>query len=503
MNLEYILNNLITSGIPLSDPDVVRKFKVLNIFQLVVIMLAPILGLFYFYIGAAILFYSSVIAGLLMIAGVIMLRRTKNVLLVGNYAIFVLWVEITIISWNTGAISFEGIINPSWLLNAGLILLAIFLNGYLSGTIWASIVFVQTGVVISMYRAGHRFISIIPPEITATYSMGTYLICLLAILLFAFLYEKEKTEALIREQEKSHTIRESKKYMDEIFDKYPLPTFVLDSRHRVVQWNKACSELSGIGVQEILGKRVWDGFTSGDQGSIADMIMDDIDYISQDYGESIVSQSDSGVFELDTYLPRLRQGEHVIVTAALLRGDDGVIRGAIQTIQEVSRIPMEGGKETDTMDENFVKPVFRVDSKGKIDFWNKASEGMFGYSSQQMMGKSPLSVVAKKYRPLFKDMLIKVFRGETFARREFRYQNASGKPIYVMAMIFPSKVTDEGDMECVIINTDITDLRLKLKKLTRYASESGEKLKTLSEEYNLLKKNIAAFIRKKDDQDTS
>jgi PAS domain S-box-containing protein len=503
MNLENILNNLITSGIPLSDPDVVRKFKVLNIFQLAMIMLAPILGLFYFYIGAAVLFYSSVIAGLLMIAGVIILRRTKNVLLVGNYAIFVLWAEISIISWNTGVISIEGVINPSWLLNAGLILLAIFLNGYLSGTIWACIVFIQTGVVISMYRAGHQFVSLIPPEITATYSMGTYLICLLAILLFAFLFEKEKTEALVREQEKSRTIRESKKYMDEIFDRYPLPTFVLDSRHRVVQWNKACTELSGIGLQEILGKKVWDGFTSGDQGSIADMIVDDMDSINQGYGESIISQSDSGIIELDTHLSKLKQGEHVIVTAAPIKGDDGVIRGAIQTIQEVRKIPTEGGSETDTMDENFPKPVFRVDSNGKIDFWNKASEEIFGYSPEKMMGTSPLSIVAKKYRPLFKDTLIKTFRGDAFARREFRYQTADGKPLYAMAMVFPSKVAHEGDTECLVINTDITDLRLKIKKLTRYASESGEKLKALSEEYGLLKKNIATFIRKKDDQDTS
>jgi PAS domain S-box-containing protein len=503
MNLENILNNLITSGIPLSDPDVVRKFKVLNIFQFAIIMFAPILGLFYFYIGAAVLFYSSVIAGLLMIAGIIILRRTKNLLLVGNYAIFVLWAEISIISWNTGVISIEGIINPSWLLNAGLILLAIFLNGYLSGTIWAAIVFVQTGVVISMYRAGHQFVSLIPPEITTTYSTGTYLICVLAILLFAFLFEREKAEALVREQEKSRTIRESKKYMDEIFDRYPLPTFVLDSRHRVVQWNKACAELSGIGMQEILGKKVWDGFTSGDQGSIADMIIDDIDSINQDYGESIISQSDSGIFELDTYLPRLKQGEHVIVTAAPLKGDNEVIRGAIQTIQEVSKIPIEGGKETDCLGENFPKPVFRVDSKGKINFWNKASEEIFGYSSEQMMGKSSLSIVAKRYRPLFKDTLIKAFRGETFARREFRYQTAGGKSLYVMARVFPSKVEDEGYMECFFVNTDITELRLKLKKLTRYASESSEKLKSLSEEYNLLKKNIATFIRKKDTQDTS
>jgi len=503
MNLEYILNNLITSGIKLTDPDEVRKFKVLNIFQLVVILLAPILGLFYFYIGATALFYTTIIAGIFMIAGMILLRKTKNIVLVGNYAIFILWVTISIIAWNTGAISFEGIINPSWLLNAGLILLAIFLNGYLSGTIWATVVFIQTGIVIYMFRAGHRFISIIPPEITATYSMGTYLICLLAILLFAFLFEKEKIEALIREQEKSRTIRESKKYMDDIFDRYPLPTFVLDRSHRIIQWNRACEELSGISLQDILGRKVWNGFSMGDPGSIADMVIEDIDMITEHFGESIISKTDSGWFEIDTYLPKLKEGQQrAIVTAAPIVDSEGEIRGAIQTIQEVRKIPFEGGSR-DCLDESFPKPVFRIDSKGKINSWNKACEETFGYTSSQMLGNSPLSLVAKRYRPLFKNTLVRALKGEIFTRQQWRYKTADGKPVYVMARVFPSKSADEEGMECIIVNTDITELRLKLKRLTRYASESNEKFKTLSEEYNLLKKNIATFIRKKDDQDAS
>ena len=70
-------------------------------------------------------------------------------------------------------------------------------------------------------------------------------------------------------------------------------------------------------------------------------------------------------------------------------------------------------------------------------------------------------------------------------------------------MAFPSQAKDGHDVECIIINTDITSLRLKLKKLNLYAAESNEKLKTLSEDYNLLKKNIATLVRKKEKQETS
>ncbi|MBN2420186.1 MAG: PAS domain S-box protein, partial [Deltaproteobacteria bacterium] len=343
MNLENLINNIITSGHEVADPDILRKYKVLNIFQLTVIFLAPLLGIFYVYIGAISLFYTSIAAGILMIAGILLLRITKNLILSGNYALFVLWAVISILSWKTGAISYDGIINPTWLLNAGLILLAIFLNGYLSGTVWAIIIFIQTGVIIFLFRKGYQFASIIPADLTATYFLGVYLICLLTILLFAFLFEKEKIDALMREENKSQTIREGKRYMDSIFDRYPLPTFVIDKRHRVIQWNRACSEISGLPPEEMLGKEVWKGFHMGGQDrSMADILIDDSDSISDLYKDEIVS-SERGWFELNTYLPGLDEDGRVIITAAPILDDNDNIRGAIQTIQTVKQIPVEAG----------------------------------------------------------------------------------------------------------------------------------------------------------------
>jgi hypothetical protein len=224
MNLESIIKNFVTSGLTLTDPDLIRRVRVLNISQVLFFILSLFLGLFYFQIAAFLLFYTLIFAGLLMLGGVVLLRATKNIVLVGNYAVFVLWAAITVVSWNTGAITYEGVLNPSWILNAGLILLAIFLNGYLSGTIWATVIFLQTGLLIYLFRSGYQFQNLLPLDIMTTYYMGVYMVCILVILLFAFLFEKEKSEALIREQEKSHTLRESKRYMDDIFDRYPLPT---------------------------------------------------------------------------------------------------------------------------------------------------------------------------------------------------------------------------------------------------------------------------------------
>ena len=499
MNLESLLNNVITSGIKFSDPDTIRKVKILNIFQLAFIMLAPLLGLFYFYIGATLLFYVPTVAGLLMIPGIILLRKTKNMMLVGNYAIFILWGTISVLAWNTGSITLEGVIRPAWILSAGLILLAIFLNGYMSGTIWATLVFVETGIVVYLFRNGYQFPNLIPPEITTTYSMGTYLICLLAILSFAFLFEKEKSEALIREQEKSLALRESKRYMDDILERSPLPTFILDRSHRVLQWNSACQEMTHVPAKDILGKEVWDGFRIDEQGSIADIILENPDLVEKRYGDFIISKTESGWFELEMSLPKLKGGVRAYITAAPILDNEGRVRGAIQTIQEIKEHKPEDGFLGQAA-ESSSDPIFKIDSQGKINFWNKACEENFDYTASQMVGNSPLTLVAKRYRSPFRETIGMAFKGESFSSKEWRYMSGKGKSVYVLARVYPLQAADGKGKECVVVNTDITNLRLKLRKLQLYAAESKERFKNLSEEYNLLKKNIATFIRKKDDQ---
>lgn len=503
MNLDALLNNLLTSGIKLTDPETLRKFKVINIFQIVFIMMAPFLGLLYFYIGAVLLFYVAIMAGLLMISSLLLLRATKNLALGGHYAILIFWTTLLVVSWHTGAISYEGVVKPSFIMNAGLILLAIFLLGYPGGTVWTTVVFLETGLFVYLYRNGYQFPDLIPPEIGPVYSLGAYLVALLSILLFAFLFEKEKIDALTRDRGKSEALRESKRYIDDILEKSPVPTLILDRNHRVVHWNIACADLTGIAAGEVLGKRVWEGLHVDERGSVADILLEDPHAIAEKYKDAVVSETEDGWYELSLFLPGLKGGTRAVVTASPILDNNGIIRGAIQTIQPVeARKGLMGfGEEIGPgrFDEAHASPVFRVDSQGRVTYWNESSEREFGYPASQMVGKSVFTFVSKRYRPLLKETIIGVLRGESFNDRGFKYYNQEGKPVYVLAKAFPAEVDGEEGRECVIVNTNVTELRLRLKKLELYAAETKEKLKSLTEDYDLLKKNIASFIRKKDE----
>ncbi|MBN2125746.1 MAG: PAS domain-containing protein [Deltaproteobacteria bacterium] len=502
MNLDALFNNILTSGIKLADPETSRKIRILNLFHLVFIMAAPLLGLFFFYVGAIRLFYAAIAAGLFMVSSLLLLRRLKDLLRCGNYAIFIFWVTLFVIAWNTGAITYDGVITPSWILNAGLILFAIFLNGYLWGTVWSVVVFVQTGVVIYLFRAGYLFPNLIPPEIGPLYYLGTFMVALLATLLFAFLFEKEKEDALIRERGKSEALRESKRYIDDILERSPVPTFILDRNHRVIQWNHACRDLTGIAASDVLGKEVWEGFHVDERGSMADILLGDPSSISES-SEETASRTESGWYEMEMFLPGVKGGIRAVITAAPIMDAGGAIRGAIQTVQEI-RAPAVGtgllsNELLSQAGESATIPVFKVDSQAKITFWNHACESVFGFRSEEMLGRSAMNLISKRYRSLFKDTILKAFKGEPFSDKAWKCYTSKEKPVYVLVRGYVFDGAEGGGKECVIISSNITDLRMRMKKLELYAAESKEKLKSLSEEYDLLKKNIATFIRKKDD----
>jgi PAS domain S-box-containing protein len=248
---------------------------------------------------------------------------------------------------------------------------------------------------------------------------------------------------------------------------------------------------------------VWEGLHVDEQGSVADILLEDPDAIAEKYKDAIVSKTGDGWYELSLFLSGLKGGTHAVVTASPILDNNGIIRGAIQTIQtmEKKRGLMGFGEEDGLgrFDEAHASPVFKVDSQGRITYWNESSEKEFGYPAPEMVGKSVFTFVSKRYRPLLKETIIGVLKGESYNDRAFKYYNQDGKPVYVLAKAFPVDVGEEEGRECVIINANVTDLRLRLKKLELYAAETKEKLKSLTEEYDLLKRNIASFIRKKDE----
>ena len=501
MNLDNLFNNLLTSGRGLSTSETLRKLRILNTFHLVVIMMAPLLGLFYFYVGALVLFYVTILTGLLMIVSFLLLRKTKSLSLGANSAISILWAFLFLVSWNTGAITFEGVIYPTWILNASLILLAVLIMGYFHGSLWTMVLFVQTGIIVYLYQSRFQFPNLLPMETAALYHLGTFMIGFLVLVLFAFLFEREREEALLREEAKAQAFRESKKYLDDILERTPVATFIVDRDRRVVEWNPACQALTGISSSDILGKEAWEGFQMGQEGSLADMLLKEPGAVEDRFRESILSKSENGWYEMDALLPHFKQGRRALISAGALVDETGAVKGAIQMVREVPGESLDGAlSDSGQVNEAFVSPVYRVNARGEISSWNRGCEEMFGYPSNEIIGRNAAELVSTRHRALFEEAVTRAFQGETPGTKTWKCKHKEGKPVFVTAKVFPVQAGNGGEKECAVVNANVTDLAVRLIKSESEAAETKEKFKTLSEEHDLLKKNIASFIRKKEEQ---
>lgn len=128
---------------------------------------------------------------------------------------------------------------------------------------------------------------------------------------------------------------------DQLLDSSPIPTFVLQREHRILYWNRALAAISGLPAEQMIGTdRQWSAFYLAPRPVLADLVMEDdaVACIHALYGDKAVpSLLIDGAFEAEDFFPGLVDaGRWLYFTAVPLRGADGTITGAMETLQDVS-----------------------------------------------------------------------------------------------------------------------------------------------------------------------
>ncbi|MBC8458150.1 MAG: PAS domain S-box protein [Deltaproteobacteria bacterium] len=151
--------------------------------------------------------------------------------------------------------------------------------------------------------------------------------------------KKTKKES-IKCNKAEDVLRKNEDKLKNILYGSPIPTFVIDSKHKVTYWNKALEEYSGIKAEDILGtNQQWKAFYNEKRPCMADLLVDEkIDDIPQWYaGKCKASDLIEGAYEALDYFPHLSQGgKWLYFTAAPLKDSKGRLSGAVETLQDVT-----------------------------------------------------------------------------------------------------------------------------------------------------------------------
>lgn len=121
----------------------------------------------------------------------------------------------------------------------------------------------------------------------------------------------------------------------------PVATFVLDQRHLVTHWNRACAAVTGVAAAEVIGtSRQWCAFYREARPVLADLILDGAteDDVRHFYQERFrPSRLVAGAYEAEDFFPHFgADGRWLYFTAAPLRDAQGRLIGAMETLQDIS-----------------------------------------------------------------------------------------------------------------------------------------------------------------------
>jgi diguanylate cyclase (GGDEF)-like protein len=117
-----------------------------------------------------------------------------------------------------------------------------------------------------------------------------------------------------------------------------VPAFVLDSKRRVVIWNRACERLTGVEADEVLGTaKHWRAFYEKRRYCLADLVFfGRPDKLGSLYPQYTVW--DEGLVSAENWcvMPRLGNQLYLAIDAGPILDDDGKLIGVVETLRDMT-----------------------------------------------------------------------------------------------------------------------------------------------------------------------
>jgi len=135
--------------------------------------------------------------------------------------------------------------------------------------------------------------------------------------------------------------RNDQQILRSIIQSSPIPTFVIDTEHKILHWNKALEGLSGIEAKKVLGTdQQWRAFYASPRSCMADLILNnkiDENSTSLYTGEVTKSKVLKNAYEVTQFFSELgEKGKWFRITSACIRDSSGKTFGAMETLEDIT-----------------------------------------------------------------------------------------------------------------------------------------------------------------------
>ena len=148
----------------------------------------------------------------------------------------------------------------------------------------------------------------------------------------------------------------------------------------------------------------------------------------------------------------------------VLKGEDGGVVGAVFSSRDVTesvRVSERAGFQSRLLD-SLGQAVVAVDVEGKVTYWNRAAERLYGWSEAEVLGRSMVDlVVVESRRAEAREVFERVWGGDVWSG-EFLVRRSDGEVFPAILTGSPIFGEDGGVVGAVGVSTDISEQKWML-----------------------------------------
>ncbi|MEM4657620.1 MAG: PAS domain S-box protein [Candidatus Methanosuratincola sp.] len=269
--------------------------------------------------------------------------------------------------------------------------------------------------------------------------------------------------------------------MRAIIDSIPDPVFVLDKDKKVIAWNRAIEDLTGIPKVSIIGKGEYEyaiPFYGERRPLLLDLLFESDDRYAGSYTR-FERVKERAVAE--GYVNSKYGRIYVIGHASLIYDSSGNLLGGIETFKDITKHKeaedalRQSEERYRAIVEDLTEAVVRFKPDGEITFVNNAFTKIMGVGKESLAGKNVLDLMSEEERKQVSILLANANK-EPVAQITSRTVKPDGSTVWMMWLGRAIHDSSGRIVEFQAAGRDITELKRFEEKLEGLVEERTKKL---------------------------
>jgi PAS domain S-box-containing protein/putative nucleotidyltransferase with HDIG domain len=231
-------------------------------------------------------------------------------------------------------------------------------------------------------------------------------------------------------------LAEQRDFSEKMIENSAVPTFVINTQHKIIIWNKACEELTGIKASEMIGTdNHWMGFYDHKRPHVADIVVDRTPGSMSEYYSNYKKSAfaEEGLQAEGWYANLGGKKRYIFFDAAPIYSGRGELVGAIETLHDITdrRHAIEDLRKSEKKYRDLYDflpiPVYEMDLDANIISANKAMFKSFGYKEEDLKkGLNARNIFSSEETDNSEEKIKKLLSGEKTEGAEYILKRKDG-----------------------------------------------------------------------------